>query len=178
MIVSLIGYRGCGKSTVAPRLAAQLGCPWIDADQELERRLGRTISHVFAEEGEAAFRRYERDVLVDLLRNERLVLATGGGAVLNASTRSDLRAAGPVAWLTAPVELLARRIEADGAAGSARPALTGRSAVDEVADVLSRRNSLYAETATLTIDVSGRTPDEIVEAILAEMNSLSSEAAS
>ena len=92
MLVSLIGYRGTGKSSVAPRLAARLGWTWIDADTELEHRAGCSIKQVFAAEGEAGFRQRERDVLQELLQRDKLVLAAGGGAILNADTRRELRA--------------------------------------------------------------------------------------
>ena len=101
MILTLIGTRGTGKSTVAPLLAERLGWDWIDADVELERRAGRSIREIFASDGEPVFRALERQNLLELLQRDRLVLAAGGGAILNADTRRDFRAAGPVVWLQA-----------------------------------------------------------------------------
>src|SRR5512144_1080339 len=101
MIITLIGTRGTGKSTIAPLLAARLGWEWIDADIELERRAGKSIREIFATEGEPAFRTLERQTLVDLLKRDRLVIAAGGGAILNPDTRRDVQSAGPVVWLQA-----------------------------------------------------------------------------
>ena len=96
MIVTLIGYRGTGKTSVAPPLAARLGFDVIDADAEIERRAGRTIRAIFADEGEAGFRARERDVMAEYLAKSRLVIAAGGGAVLNADTRTAMQQARPV----------------------------------------------------------------------------------
>lgn len=94
MTITLTGYRGTGKSSVAPLLADRLGWSWIDADAEIERRAGQSIRDIFAAGGEPEFRRQERAVMVDLLSRDRLVIASGGGAILNEQTRRDMRAAG------------------------------------------------------------------------------------
>ena len=80
MILTLIGYRAVGKTTLAKLLAERLGWDWIDADVEIERRAGKSIARIFAEEGEPAFRDLEAKVIADLCRRDRLVLAAGGGA--------------------------------------------------------------------------------------------------
>lgn len=167
MIVTLIGYRGTGKTSVAPRLAARLGVPWIDADPELERRAGRTIREIFATDGEPEFRRLERETLVDLLSRGSGVIAAGGGAILNSDTRRDIRAAGPVVWLQAAVETLANRIAGDATSRERRPNLTGQGGVDEIRTLLAVREPLYRETATLTVDTTDKDVDAIVEEILA-----------
>src|SRR5258707_9539355 len=109
MLITLIGYRGTGKSTLAPRLASKLNFDWVDADVELENSTGRSIREIFATDGEAEFRRLERELIVQLLKRDRLIIAAGGGAILNEATRSDLHNAGPVVWLQASVETIARR---------------------------------------------------------------------
>ncbi len=93
MVITLIGYRGTGKSTVGPQLAARLGWDFLDADPEIEKRAGKTIRQIFADSGEAEFRRLEVELLAEKLASERLVLAPGGGAILNESTRQRMRAA-------------------------------------------------------------------------------------
>src|SRR5690606_18002376 len=98
MHLALIGYRGTGKTTVAQVLARELGWPWIDADVELERRAGRTIRQIFAEEGEGAFRDLEEAVLVDLAQGAPQILALGGGVILRESNRRVLRASAQTAW--------------------------------------------------------------------------------
>src|SRR5436190_14205402 len=108
--VFLVGPRGSGKTTVAALVAARLGWEHLDADAELERRFGRTVRAIFAEEGEAGFRDKEAAVLVDLCRLEEHVLATGGGVVLRPENRERLKSAGRVVWLTAAPETLAARL--------------------------------------------------------------------
>jgi shikimate kinase len=165
MIVTLIGYRGTGKTSVAPRLAQQWGWDWIDADVELERRAGRTIREIFESGGESEFRRLERQTLQELLQRDRLVLAAGGGAVLNEETRRDFRAAGPVVWLHADVETISRRIAEDATTSHRRPNLTATGGVEEIREVLAAREPLYRETATVTVE----TMDKPVEAVVAEI---------
>jgi shikimate kinase len=167
MIVTLIGYRGTGKTSVAPRLAERLGLSWIDADPELERRAGRSIREIFATDGEPEFRRLEREVLIDLLSRDGLVLAVGGGAVLNPDTRRDLRRAGPVVWLQADADTLAARIAADATSSARRPNLTATGGLDEIRTLLSEREPLYREAATLAVGTAGRAVDDIVEEIVA-----------
>ena len=101
MNITLVGYRGTGKSTLAIPLAKRLGWTAVDADAELERRAGRTIRQIFDTDGEPEFRRLERETLVDLLGQQNLVIAAGGGAILNPETRSDIQSSGPVIWLKA-----------------------------------------------------------------------------
>uniref|UniRef100_A0A7C4QP64 Shikimate kinase n=1 Tax=Schlesneria paludicola TaxID=360056 RepID=A0A7C4QP64_9PLAN len=167
MVITLIGYRGSGKTAAAERLAASLGWEWIDADAELERRAGRTIAEIFAADGEAEFRRRERELLRELLQRARLVLSAGGGAVLHAETRREMREAGPVIWLQADVETLARRMAADPTTRDRRPQLTNLGGLAEIQAVLAVREPLYRETAALTVDTSTRSVEEVVEEILA-----------
>ena len=151
--------RGSGKSTVAPLVASLLSMGWVDADAVLERREGRPIVSVFAEEGEAAFRELERTLLLDLLGRRELVVATGGGAVLDGQVRRLCRER-TTAWLDAPVEVLAARIR-----GSSRPSLTGQPPEEELGSIFQRRKPLYQEASTIRIDSSSATPGEIASMI-------------
>lgn len=166
MIVTLIGYRGSGKTSVAAPLAERLGWDWIDADAEIERVAGRSIRSIFASGGEAEFRRIERQVLQDLLRRERLVIASGGGAVLNADTRREFREAGPVVWLRGTPATLLARLQHDATTAERRPRLTSLDQRREVEDLLAQRTPLYRQCASLTVETDGRSIDEIVETIL------------
>ena len=166
MIISLIGYRATGKSTIARLLAEKLNAPWADSDQEIERQAGKSIARIFAEDGEEAFRNFEARVIFDLCQSDELVLATGGGAILREETREILRASGPVLWLTASPETIAARMNADAATASMRPNLTSLSQLDEIRSVLEFRTPLYQETASLEITTEGYTPEEIVEQLL------------
>ena len=166
-MISLIGARGSGKTTVGRALAERLARPFADADAECERRMGGTIADVFAAEGEAAFRAHEEATIAALLDGPDGVLATGGGAVLSGSTRGRLRAAGPVVWLTGTADELAARVAADGA--NDRPSLSGQDPAAEMASVLTARRPLYQEIATITEPTGGRTPDAIAASIAARL---------
>ncbi len=166
MVVTLIGYRGTGKTTVAPLLAGRLRFESIDADTELERRVGRTVSEMFEAEGEPGFRVRERTLLQELLQGDRLVLAAGGGAILDAETRKRMRSAGPVVWLRATSETIQRQIAADPATRERRPNLTAGGGLGEIELLLAVREPLYRQTATVTVDVDRRTVDEVVSEIV------------
>ena len=164
--IILIGYRGTGKTTVARKLAEHLGVPAFDSDPAIERRAGKSIADIFAQDGEQVFRDWEESVIAEILADKSpLVLATGGGAILRAGTRERLRQSGRVIWLTASPETILRRISSDTASGTMRPSLTSLPMYEEIVSVLEQRKTLYAETAHETIDADCRTIDNIVEAI-------------
>ena len=167
MILSLIGYRGCGKTVVAQELGRRLDWPAVDADQLIEEQAGLSIREIFSTQGEAAFRARERQVISQLLTRDRLVLATGGGAILDAGTRVALRQAGPVVWLQAPVDVLRSRIAADLSSSHRRPSLTGLPPADEITALLAVREPLYAACATLVIDTALLTLEEVTDKVLA-----------
>ena len=169
MLITLIGYRGTGKSTLAPRLASKLNFDWIDADVELENVTGRSIREIFATDGEIEFRRLERDVLAPLLKRDRLVLAAGGGAILNEATRQDFRDAGPVVWLQASVETIARRILREGAVSSHRPNLTSTGGIDEIRTLVTQREPLYQSCATIAVLSEGSSIDALVQRIITQL---------
>jgi shikimate kinase len=169
MVITLIGYRGSGKSTVARPLAEHLGWDWIDADTVIEEQAGRTIREIFQFEGEPAFREWERQVLASLLSRRNLVIAAGGGAILSSETRTLMRQAGPVIWLQANVETLYARIHEDVTTAERRPNLTNLGAKDEIAKVLESRHPLYQEAATIVINTEGLSIEAIVDQILAQL---------
>lgn len=172
MTITLIGYRGSGKSSVAPLLAEALGWDWCDADQEIESQAGCSIRQIFESEGEAGFRSRETEVLNQLLARPRSVIAAGGGAILADINRQRMQTAGPVVWLQANPETLAARIAGDQTSASRRPSLTSKSAVEEVTDVLHARTPLYQAAATMTVDADQRSPQEIVDEILTHLRTL------
>jgi shikimate kinase len=164
--VTLIGYRGTGKSTVAALLAADLDLPWCDADAVLEERLGCTIAALVTGQGEDVFRDAESAVLRDLLPGFPGVLATGGGVVLRPENRRLLRSAGrPVVWLAAPADVIRRRLAADPLTAARRPALAGRDPMDEVADAVAVREPLYRESADVMFDTGSVAPKAVAAAI-------------
>jgi len=163
--VFLIGYRGTGKTTVGRLLAERLGWEFVDADVLLEARAGRSIRQIFAEEGEAAFRAREAELLTELCGRQRHVIATGGGVVLHPENRRSLTAAGHVVWLIAQAPTLWQRLQQDAATAQRRPDLTvGGQA--EVEELLRVREPLYAECAHFSVDTAGRTPSDVVNALM------------
>ena len=165
MRVILIGYRGSGKSVIGEGLARKLGMAFADADLEIERNAGRTISEIFAEGGETEFRRRERDVMETLLGEDHLVVAAGGGAVLHPETRQELVDANRVIWLTADPGVLAERISLDLSSSSRRPSLTSGDVLGEIAEVLNTREPIYRECATLEVSTENRSVEELIDEI-------------
>jgi shikimate kinase len=162
----LVGYRGTGKTTVGRMLAERLGWEFADADHEAEAHAGRPIATIFAEQGEEAFRDLEARVIADLTSRPRLVLATGGGAVLREANRAALRSVGFVAWLTADPETLAHRLGRDRARLAARPPLTAAGTLDEIADVLAARSVHYRAVSDLEVETAHRSCRQVADAVL------------
>jgi len=109
--IVLIGLMGAGKTAVGRRLANRLDLPFIDADSEIEMAAGTSISEIFDEQGEAYFRQGERKVIARLLEGGPQVLATGGGAYMNADTRANIKARGLSVWLRAELRVLLKRVQ-------------------------------------------------------------------
>jgi shikimate kinase len=170
-LIFLIGPRGSGKTTIARTLAALLDWSWIDADEALERRAGRSIRDVFATEGEEAFRELEAAVLRDLADGSRLIIATGGGVVLRGDNREVLRR-GWVVWLTAEIDSLWQRLQGDTATAHRRPSLTALPPREEIVEVLRIREPLYAACADLRCDTTNRAVDAIVAEIITALRGL------
>ncbi len=163
-MIFLIGYRGCGKSTVGRELADRLGWRFLDADSVLEAIAGKSIAAIFATEGEMAFRNLETAVLQDLCAKPQHVIATGGGVVLRAENRERLMASGFVAWLDATPELVWPRIQTDPLTAERRPTLT-TGGFREVVELMAAREPLYRSTAHARFDAAA-SPDAIANAIL------------
>jgi shikimate kinase len=165
-VIILIGYRGCGKTTVGRRLAERLGWEFVDTDEAVEATARRTIREIFEADGELTFRRIETQVLDRALAGRQRVISAGGGAVLARRNRKSLRSAGTCIWLTAPPEELRRRIAADERSAEQRPRLTSEPAWAEVERVLEARLPVYEATADHVVSTADRSIDEVVDAIL------------
>ena len=159
MNLVLIGLRGSGKTTAGRILARRLGLAFVDADAEIERRTGRSLADIFARDGEERFRELERETMRDLLERDGLVLAAGGGCVLDAGVRQALGRAGTAVWLDAGPDARAARI-----AGSGRPPLTahGGGAVEE-REVARVREPLFRECAAHRVETDRRTSEEVAD---------------
>lgn len=170
MNLVLIGYRGTGKTTVARHLGLSLGWPWLDADVELEFRAGKSISAIFADDGEEAFRDLETEVLTDLSRMDQHVLALGGGAVLRDQNRQMISKLGKVVWLKATPTTILKRLTLDATTAGRRPNLTTAGGRTEIEQLLAMRMPIYRECAHLEVDTEGKSPAEIAAEMIDRLN--------
>jgi shikimate kinase len=159
--VALVGLRCTGKTTVGRLLAARLGWEAVDSDDVVIAKAGKSVARIFADDGEAQFREREADAVKQLCGRERIVIATGGGAILQPESRTLLQQSCYVVWLTASPDAIAKRMTADPETLARRPSLTGKGVIEEVSVVLAAREPLYREAAHLVVATEDRTPDKI-----------------
>ncbi|MBG9774374.1 shikimate kinase [Brevibacillus laterosporus] len=157
--IILIGFMGTGKSTVGEQLAQQLQYERCDLDEEIVKATGKTISQIFAEDGEEMFRQLESDVLRRLVDGNRRVIITGGGAVLRPENVQVMLQYGIVVALTAEEQEIIRRVEQD----QNRPLLQG-NVKEKVRELLQARAGAY-DFAPVQVDTTGKTIEEIVDEI-------------
>ena len=159
---------GSGKTTVGRLVAERLGWTYVDSDDQVCERTGRSVREIFEEDGEAAFRREERLALEAAVSDDQpRVVSVAGGAVLDAANRALLRRAGTVAWLRADPSVLAARVTASGQAH--RP-LLGDDPHGNLVRLDAERRPLYEELADLIVDVEARTPEEIAEHLVLHLD--------
>ncbi|MFO1400416.1 MAG: shikimate kinase AroK [Steroidobacteraceae bacterium] len=159
--IFLIGPMGSGKSAVGRQLARALGMAFLDSDHEIERRTGVDIPMIFEREGEAGFRRREHDMIAELTAGERLVLATGGGAVLDPDNRRHLAERGWVVYLETSV---AQQVERAGRTRH-RPLLQGVDPAQRLQELLRIREPLYREIADFTISTNRRRVPQVADRV-------------
>lgn len=138
--IVLVGMMGVGKSTIGRRLAARLHLPFVDADHEIERAAGMSIQDIFDRFGEAGFRDGERRVIARLMDGNRRVIATGGGAFMQADTRAMILARATAVWLQADLDILVERV----GRREGRPLLKGRDPRTVLAELAAVREPVYA----------------------------------
>jgi shikimate kinase len=160
--IVLIGMMGVGKSSIGRRLGVRLGVPFVDADAEIEKAAGMNIADIFARHGETYFRSGEARVIARLLEGGPQVLATGGGAVMNADTRAAIKAKGVSIWLNAEFDLLMRRINKRK---NERPLLQTADPAATLRQLLEERAPVYAQ-ADLTVQSREVPHDAIVSEIM------------
>ena len=160
--IVLVGMMGVGKSSIGRRLAVRLGIPFVDADTEIEKAAGMSIADIFARHGEADFRSGEARVIARLLDGGPQVLATGGGAVMNADTRAAIKAKAVSIWLSAEFDVLMRRINKRK---NDRPMLQTADPAATLRELLVVREPFYAK-ADLTVQSREVPHDAIVAEIM------------
>lgn len=161
--VVLIGFMGSGKSTLGIRLSYRLQYILEDTDKLIETRAGMTISEIFAREGEEAFRQMETQLLQQLVEKKgRRVYSVGGGTPVRAVNRPLLKKLGTVVYLRTRPETVYERLKND----TTRPLLQGEDPLGKIRSLMAERESAYAETADVILDVDEMTTDQVVESIM------------
>lgn len=163
--IVLIGFMGCGKSTVGRTLHHILGYPLVDTDSVIESRSGKPITRIFAEDGEESFRDQETTLLAELTTHDPAcpqIISTGGGIIGRPQNRQLLRDLGYTVWLRAPIQVILQRTRRN----QDRPLLDTDDPANRVRELLTLREPWYAETAHLQLETGGLTSNEIATGIL------------
>jgi shikimate kinase len=162
-VIVLVGFMGAGKTTIGSLLAARLDLPFADSDQVIERRAGRPVRQIFAEDGEPAFRALEHQVVTDLLDGPEMIIALGGGAAEHPQTRArlSLDPGTQVVYLQVGYDQALGRVGPD----AGRPML----ARPDLAALYQRRLPVYAGVATLAVPTDGRRPETLTDDILTRL---------
>jgi shikimate kinase len=164
--IILVGPMGSGKSAVGRLLARRLGLSLVDSDAEIEAHTGVDIAYIFEREGEAGFRVREAEILDEITQRPGVLVATGGGAVLDPRTRERLRSRGCVVYLRASVDQQLARTRRN----SQRPLLLNPDPRGTLERLMQQRAALYEEVADVTIDTDGRKVGSVVEEILRRLD--------
>lgn len=162
--IVLIGFMGCGKSTIGRELRRLLGYPLADMDAIIEQRAGKSITRIFAEDGEGEFRDLESGLLGELAGAEQpaQIIATGGGVVNRPENRAVLQQLGYVVWLSAPPEVVLSRTRHN----HERPLLHAENPLTHISELLAQREPWYRQCAHLSVDTAGLSSREIATGIL------------
>ncbi len=152
--IALVGFRCTGKTIVGTALAEQLGLEFQDTDKTIEERAGKSIAHIFAEDGEPAFRVLESDITAEACSRDGLVIAAGGGAVMDPRNSDNFTKNCFVVLLTADVDTILSRMAEDPGTAAGRPALTDMEPKQEVEHLLSVRHDAYHSVADIVVDTS------------------------
>jgi len=166
MNIVLVGYRGSGKSTVGNRLAARLKMRFVDIDNLIEDRQGVPITDIVKSHGWDRFRTLEKRIIEEISIGNDLVIAPGGGAVLDADNVIALRRNGFIIWLKADQDTLLKRMNQDPGTITRRPTLTGKGTFEEVEKTVLAREPFYERASEIQIDTSLLAVDAVVESIL------------
>ena len=161
--ILLIGFRGSGKTEVGRLLAKKLKMDFIDADEEIEKQIGMSISELVAKKGWDEFRKIEKKFLKQILEKKGVVIALGGGAVLHKKEMQELKKQSLIIWLYADIDEIIRRLKKDEKTSTQRPSLTGKPLEEEVKRVFLERKPLYEASFHIKIDTTRLCVSEVVE---------------
>ena len=166
MNIVLIGYRGSGKSAVGSKLAARLKIRFVDTDDLIEERQGVPITDIVKSHGWDHFRKLEKDTIEEISKGDNLVIAPGGGAVLDAGNVKALRRNGFIIWLKADQDTLLKRMNQDPGTKTRRPTLTGKGTLEEIKETISQRGPFYEKASEIQINTSAMSVEGVLERIL------------
>jgi shikimate kinase len=166
MNIVLIGYRGSGKSAVGNRLAARLKMRFVDTDDLIEERQGVPIADIVKSHGWDHFRKIEKSIIEEISKGNNLIIAPGGGAVLDADNVKTLKKNGFIIWLKADRQTLLKRMNQDPGTETRRPTLTGKGTLKEIEETISQREPFNERASEIQIDTSMLAVDAVVESIL------------
>ena len=159
--IILVGPMGVGKTTIGSHLARKLKYDFVDSDTEIEKRTGASISLIFDIEGEEGFRKREAQMIGDLTQRRHIVLSTGGGSVLDETSRQNIRSRGFVVYLKASVDILYERLKKS----RNRPLMETEDKQKVIEDLLAEREPLYLAVADVTIATDGRSAQDVAREI-------------
>jgi len=167
--IVLVGYRCSGKTSVGKHLAQELGRKFLDTDAWIEKKARCSIETIISRHGWECFRNIEKNLIKELSRETGLVIATGGGVVMNEDNVRNLKRSGWIVWLTAGAEALKQRMLRDERSGKSRPSLTGIGPLEEIERVLGARASYYEKASDLTVDTTSLLPRQVAALILRDL---------
>ncbi|MBW2206369.1 MAG: shikimate kinase [Deltaproteobacteria bacterium] len=166
MNIVLIGYRCSGKTEVGKILARELGKDFLDTDTLIEENAGSSIDQIVSREGWDHFRKIEKGLIEEISHRDNLVVATGGGVVMDEDNVKNLKRKGLLIWLKGDAEVLKERMIKDQRSEKIRPSLTGTDPLEEITRVLSIRMPLYEKAETLTVDTGTLSIREVASLIM------------
>ena len=166
MNLFLIGYRCSGKTTIGKSIAKTIDWSFVDSDLLLTQKNGKSIKDIIDTAGWDAFRRMERSTLKRICAEDRQVVATGGGVVLDADNIKAMKTSGMVVWLSASTATIQERMRQDKNTENFRPALTDKGRMEEIEDMLLKRNPYYESACDFSIHTDDVPLDEITQNII------------
>ena len=165
MNIVLIGYRGVGKSSVGRKLALCLQRKFIDTDVLIEERQQRSVSEIVKSQGWEHFRQMEKSIVEEIAEQDHLVIATGGGAVLDPENISAFKKNGMIVWLSADGKALQERMAGDSRTVDQRPSLTGKGTLEELEEMIAFRTPFYQRAMEVQLDTSAMSVEAVVISI-------------
>ena len=170
MNIVLVGYRCSGKTTVGKSIAGKTERIFLDTDGMIEDKADCSIEEIISRDGWSRFRNMERGLIRELSSKDNLVIATGGGVVMDEDNMRNLKRSGFIVWLKGSPSVLRDRMEKDRLSGFQRPSLTGQDPLREIERVLEQRKPYYQRAGDLSIDTDLLEAGEVADLIIREFN--------